>query len=464
MKKKKNLRTFWKLGIPEFATGHFDVNKDGELIVREGNYQYNVKDLCDRFGTSLELVFPYILEERLEEVLDEFKFAMRASRYRGKFYFHYPMKVNQNKEFVLPLISEGAHLETSSANELWLVKRMWEQEQFSTKIRVLCNGPKTNRYLSLIEELKLKNLDIIPIIENHWELEYLRGYRGDVGIRMDPDVKVQSHWDKQTEQFGFSIKALQQMGKIRNLKLLSYHVGSQTTRLEDLIAPIRKAMDLFLKMKRPNPQLDALNLGGGFAVPYEKNRQMYSVESAAKRIVKTIKGISERNGIPHPDIIVEWGRHLAAPAQITVYKVIAEKPITKKGVADGPIVKRWYFIDGSFMNDLLDTWAIHQRWHVVPVNNLQAEKFSRVWLSGSSCDSDDKYTNGGTHVLLPRLEDLEPGQPQYVALLDTGAYQDALASHHCLLSSPAKLIIQNGVVTVARKRETPEEIGKQFGW
>ena len=82
MAKKRNVRKFWKLGVPEYATDHFDVNKDGELIVREGNYQYNVKDLCDRFGTSLELLFPHILEERLNEVLDEFKYATRQAHYR----------------------------------------------------------------------------------------------------------------------------------------------------------------------------------------------------------------------------------------------------------------------------------------------------------------------------------------------------------------------------------------------
>ncbi len=449
--------------MPEFATGHFDVNKDGELIVREGNYQYNVKDLCDRFGTSLELVFPHIIEERLQDTLDAFKVAMKQRRYRGKFYFHYPMKVNQNKEFVLPIVSEGAHIETSSVNELWLVKRMWEQEQFSTKIKVLCNGPKTNKYLSLIEELKLKNLDIVPIIENHWELEYLRGYRGDVGIRWDPDVKVSSHWDKQTDQFGFTTQQLIDLGRIRNLKILSYHAGSQIVKLDDLVAPARKAMGLYITLKKLNPQLDALNLGGGFAIPYEKNRAMYSPESAARKLVRTIKGIADRGNVPHPDIIVEWGRHLAAPAQITVYKVIAEKGITKKHNKPGQM-KRWYYIDGSFMNDLLDTWAIHQKWHVVPVNFMDTQKFSRVWLSGSSCDSDDKYTNGGEYILLPRLEDLPQGESLYVGILDTGAYQDALASHHCLLSSPAKLIVQNGVITVARKRETPEEVGKQFGW
>ncbi|MBI2052606.1 MAG: hypothetical protein HYT38_02970, partial [Candidatus Sungbacteria bacterium] len=52
----------------------------------------------------------------------------------------------------------------------------------------------------------------------------------------------------------------------------------------------------------------------------------------------------------------------------------------------------------------------------------------------------------------------------HVAFLDTGAYQDPLASHHCLLSNPAKLVAQNGVVTVARKRETAEDVGKLFGW
>jgi len=47
------------------------------------------------------------------------------------------------------------------------------------------------------------------------------------------------------------------------------------------------------------------------------------------------------------------------------------------------------------MNDLIDTWAIHQKWHVVPVNYMNQRKLDKVWLAGSSCDSDDKYTAGG---------------------------------------------------------------------
>jgi hypothetical protein len=47
---------------------------------------------------------------------------------------------------------------------------------------------------------------------------------------------------------------------------------------------------------------------------------------------------------------------------------------------------------------------------------------------------------------------------------DTGAYQDALAMQHCLLSSPIKLIAENGHIVVVRKRESAEDVGKRFGW
>ena len=112
------------------------------------------------------------------------------------------------------------------------------------------------------------------------------------------------------------------------------------------------------------------------------------------------------------------------------------------------------------MNDLCDTWALKQKWHVVPLTQLNDQRMERVWLAGSSCDSDDKYTNGGSHVPLPRVGEAD----LHVAFLDTGAYQDSLASHHCLLSSPTKLIAANGEIKVARRRETAEDVGKQFGW
>ncbi len=452
-----NYKQFWKLGRADVNTEFFDINRDGELVVKEGNYQYNLYDLVKKFGSSLEVALPFVVEQRLGKLIDLFDKWIRAYRYRGKFFYHYPMKASQNKEFILPIISEGGNLEVTSANELWIVKRLWEQEQFSSKIRVICNGPKTNQYLALIFELRDKGLAITPIIEDKFELAALSTYRGDVGIRLDTQVRVHGHWDKKFNRFGLTAEEILSFGRIRNLKLLHYHTSKQLEYQEDVIGPLKKAMEVYIKLKKTHPNLDMIDLGGGMPVPFQK-KPLFSTEGVVKKILQIIKKRCDRAGIPHPDVLVEWGSYLVAPAQVTIYRVLSEKSI------DGAKAKKWYVVDGSFMNDLKDTWAIHQKWHIAPVNHLNAKKLSRVWLAGLSCDSDDKYTNGGNYILLPRLEDLESGDQQYLAVFDTGAYQDALSSYHCMLSSPTKIIAQNGVITIARKRETAEEVGKQFGW
>ncbi len=453
-KNGKGFRKMWRLGFEEVNTSHFDISPDDELVVREGNYQYNIFDIIKKYGTSTEILFPTIIENRVRDLLETFNAYIKVLGYKGRFFYHYPMKVNQNKEFVLPAVAEGANLEVASANELFLVKRMIEQDKFTNRIRVICNGPKTERYIQLIEELRGKGLTVIPIIEDYVELERLSKFSGEVGIRVDLSIKVKSHWDKRFNRFGFTEDELLKLGKIRNLTILHYHISSQVESIDGLVAPVKRALELFSKMKLKNPGLDTLDIGGGAGVPYNKYKNFYSSKNLVQRIVKTAKQTCDALGIKHPNLIVEWGRYVVAPAQITVYRVLAEKDVNNKGK------NKWYVVDGSFMNDLIDTWALKQKWHVIPVNNMRNPKLERVWLAGSSCDSDDKYTNGGSHVLLPRLEE----GPQFVAFLDTGAYQDSLASHHCLLSSPLKLIASNGEIKVARKRETPEDVGRLFGW
>ena len=126
MAKQKTHKQFWKLGNRDVGTETFDVNKAGELIIREGHYQYNVYDLVRKFGSSLEIFMPFVIEERLNKLTEVFTSHMKKTGYKGKFFYHYPMKVNQNKEAVLPLVSEGAHLEVGSVNELTLVRKLWE--------------------------------------------------------------------------------------------------------------------------------------------------------------------------------------------------------------------------------------------------------------------------------------------------------------------------------------------------
>ncbi|MFA5351905.1 MAG: hypothetical protein WC304_01345 [Candidatus Gracilibacteria bacterium] len=456
IKKKKNgFKKFWKLGIDEYNTQNFDIGPDAELIVREGNFQYNIFDIVKKYGTSTEIFFPTVIENRVRDLIETFNAYIKVLGYKGKFLYHYVMKVNQNKEFVLPAVAEGANLEVSSANELYLVKRMIETDKFNVKIRVICNGTKTEKYISLIEELKNKGLTVIPIIEDEIELERLTKFKGEVGIRVNLDIKVQSHWDKKFNRYGFTEEEILRIGKIKNLSVLHYHISKQIESMQGILKPLKRALNLYTKMREKNSGLDTLDIGGGAGVPFEKKKHFYTGKNLIAQIVKTAKRECDKLGTKHPNLIVEWGSYVAAPAQITIYKIIAEKTVGNKGNV------KWYVIDGSFMNDLIDTWAIHQKWHIVPVNHMNSRKLEKVWLAGASCDSDDKYTAGGSYIMLPRLSETDE---LYIAVMDTGAYQDALASHHCLLSSPAKLIAQNGEIKIARRRELPEDVGKLFGW
>ena len=81
---------------------------------------------------------------------------------------------------------------------------MIEQDKFNNRIRVICNGPKTEKYMELIEELRSKGLIVIPIIEDPVELERMQKFKGEVGIRVDLSVKIHGHWNKWYNRFGFT--------------------------------------------------------------------------------------------------------------------------------------------------------------------------------------------------------------------------------------------------------------------
>ncbi|MCX6701795.1 MAG: hypothetical protein NTX96_01190 [Candidatus Zambryskibacteria bacterium] len=457
-KRARASRKLWKLGISDFNTKYFDFNKDGDLIAKEGNNVYNIRYLAEKFGTSLEILFPYILDERVEDLLDLTSSLIKKLKYQGKFYYHYPMKSNQTKEVVMAMVGEGANIETASFNELFLVKKMLEQETFNQQMHIICNGPKTEKYMNLIDELQHKGLKVIPIIEGPNELKSFQYSRFDVGIRLDMPVKSKAIWNKPIDRFGFTRKELLKMEPFKNLKVLHYRIGSKFEKLGDILASTKYALNVFFKLKEKNRSLDTIDIGGGMPIPFERTRK-YPVDKILEKLFELLKNESEKRGVPHPNLICEWGRYMVAPAQITIYKIIDTKKITQKGIS----AKKWYVIDGSFMNDLIDTWAIEQKWAVAPVSNRFDDKLTEGWISGSSCDSDDIYTGVDGIVPLPDY-DYDPNDPFYIVFFDTGAYQDALASHHCMLSSPLKIIAENGHIVIARKRESSEDVGKNFGW
>jgi arginine decarboxylase len=100
-------------------------------------------------------------------------------------------------------------------------------------------------------------------------------------------------------------------------------------------------------------------------------------------------------------------------------------------------------VDGSFMTSLPDTWAINERFILLPINKWNNE-YERVLLGGLTCDSDDYY-NSEQHVNAIYLPKQDNDEALRIAFFHTGAYQDSISGYgglkHCLIPSPKNILI-----------------------
>jgi arginine decarboxylase len=132
----------------------------------------------------------------------------------------------------------------------------------------------------------------------------------------------------------------------------------------------------------------------------------------------------------------------------------------------------WNMIDSSFLTTLPDSWAINQKFLLLPVNHWDKE-YERVFLGGLTCDSDDYY-NSEVHsnaIFLPKISKLD--SPLHIGFFHTGAYQDALAGYggiqHCLIPAPKHVLIdkkENGefVTKLFAKEQTYKSMLKILGY
>lgn len=89
----------------------------------------------------------------------------------------------------------------------------------------------------------------------------------------------------------------------------------------------------------------------------------------------------------------------------------------------------------SLFQSLPDTWAIHQLFPIVPLSRLDQRPTREATLVDISCDSDGKIDRfidlHDVRNTLP-VHEVRLGEPYYLGVFLTGAYQDVLGSNHNL--------------------------------
>jgi len=94
-----------------------------------------------------------------------------------------------------------------------------------------------------------------------------------------------------------------------------------------------------------------------------------------------------------------------------------------------------YLCNFSVFQSAADTWAIDQLLPVVPLTRMNEEPTVNCSLVDITCDSDgkiDQFTIGREITDVLPMHPLKQGEPYYVGLFLTGAYQDVMGDMHNL--------------------------------
>ncbi len=149
--------------------------------------------------------------------------------------------------------------------------------------------------------------------------------------------KGSGRWEKsggEAAKFGLTttemlevIRRLEEAGRIDMLKLLHFHIGSQLTDIKRIKNAMKEAARVYAKVYQMKVPIDLLDVGGGMAVDYDGSKTAfdssanYTAQEFANDVIYTIKQVCDDENVPHPTIIQESGRFLAAYHAILVTNV-----------------------------------------------------------------------------------------------------------------------------------------------
>jgi ornithine decarboxylase len=191
---------------------------------------------------------------------------------------------------------------------------------------------------------------------------------------------------------------------------VSFHVGSQQTKLDQWDGAIERAAKMFWALAETDINLRMVNVGGGFPAKYRGD-----VPGVVQYANAVMGAITRHFGNDLPEIIVEPGRSIVGDAGIIQSEVVL---ISRKAANDE---KRWVYLDVGKFNGLAETMDEAIKYRIkTPADGGPT---GPVVIAGPTCDSADILYEK-TRYRLPL--DLKVGDR--VEIQATGAYTSSYAS------------------------------------
>lgn len=446
-----------------------------EFRVEDGNLHFHnipIMDIIEQYGTPLKITYLPKISSQIQRAKRMFNVAMAKVDYDGDYHYCYCTKSSHFSFVLEEALKNDIHLETSSAFDLNLIESLQEQGIVDQNLIIICNGYKKDAYIENIANFRNNGWkNIIPVLDNMKEFDDLDLCVKEpcmIGIRIaaEEEPKFEFYTSRLGIRYSDIIPFYEE--KIKNnekftLKMLHFFINTGIRDNAYYWNELSKCVSVYCDLKSICPDLDSLNIGGGFPI---KNSLAfdYDYEYMAEEVVAQIKSICTQRGVQEPNIFTEFGSFTVGESGATIYQVLGQKQQNDR--------ERWYMVDSSFMTTLPDTWGIKQRFILLPINKWN-EEYQRVFLGGLTCDSQDYY-NAEAHanaIFLPTLRNEE--EPLYIGFFHTGAYQESIAGfggiQHCLQPAPKHITIdkdENGeyYTRLFSKEQTYKSMLKILGY
>lgn len=269
-----------------------------------------------------------------------------------------------------------------------------------------------------------------------------------VAVRVNPDIDPKTHPHIATglkeTKFGLneadSRKAYQvcRARKWLNPVGISMHIGSQVETVSPYIDSLKKLIGLFRHLWKQNIRLKYIDIGGGWAAPFERDAVLPHPDDYVSAVLSKLKDIPAT-------VVVEPGRSLVGNAGILVMRVIRTK-------RNGP--KEFCVVDAG-MNDFIRPALYGARHRIEPVRSASGRK--RVYdVVGPLCESSDCFARD---VRLPVMK-----EGDLLAIFTAGAYGSVMGSNYNSRLHPAEVAVAGNSVRLIRERQTIKDLARGQHW
>lgn len=422
----------------------FEFPQDEFKVVDNELYFNNIPlmDIIKQYGTPLKITYIPKLTSQIHKAKKLFNVAIAKADYNGEYNYSYCTKSSHFSFVLEEVLKNEVHLETSSAFDIHLIEELYKIGKIKKDKFIICNGFKRPQYIENIANLiNLGFENTIPVLDNVFELDKYKNLNKKCKLGIRIATEEEPKFDFYTSRLGIRYNDIVPYVEENikgnpkfELKMLHFFINTGIKDTAYYWNELTKCVNVYCELKKICPELDSLNIGGGFPIKNSLTFE-YNYEYMAEEIIMQIKTICDRNVVVEPNIFTEFGSFTVGESGAVLYSIIDQKQQNDKEL--------WNMIDSSFMTTLPDTWAINQRFILLPVNNWEKE-YQRVNLGGLTCDSHDYY-NAEAHANAVFLPKFTHNEPLYLGYFHTGAYQESLGGfggiQHCLIPAPKHVLI-----------------------